>query len=111
MLSRNKRKTYYKNESSLKKILKNYPLILLLFFFFFIVYSIIDYHYLNEESIVDARSYNSKQITKFNLYELYNQKNLNHRAKERKKKEKESHRRFKSNKSGLNEHEKDYSFI
>ena len=78
MLSRNKRKTYYKNESLLKKILKNYPLILLLFFFFFIVYSIIDYHYLNEELIVNTRSYNSKQIRKFNLHNLYNQKNLNH---------------------------------
>ena len=78
MLSRNKRKSYYKNESSLKRILKSYPLILLLFFFFFIVYSIIDYHYLSEELITDTRSYNSKQIRKFNLHELYNQKNLNH---------------------------------
>ena len=78
MLSRNKRKSYYKNESSLKRILKNYPLILLLFFFFFIVYSIIDYHYLSEELMTDTRSYNSKQIRKFNLHDLYNQKNLNH---------------------------------
>ena len=78
MLSRNKRKSYYKNESSLKTFLKNYPLILLLFFFLFIVYSIIDYHYLSEELITDTRSYNSKQIRKFNLHELYNQKNLNH---------------------------------
>ena len=53
-------------------------MILLLFFFLFIVYSIIDYHYLSEELITDTRSYNSKQIRKFNLHELYNQKNLNH---------------------------------
>ena len=78
MLSRHKRKAYYKNESSLKRFLKNYPLILLLFFFFFIVYSIIDYHYLSEELMTDTRSYNSKQIRKFNLHDLYNQKNLNH---------------------------------
>ena len=78
MLSRNKRKSYYKKESSLNKILKDYPLILLLFFFFFMVYSIIDYHYLSEELTTDNRSYNSEQIKKFNLHELYNQKNLNH---------------------------------
>ena len=78
MLSRNKRKSYYKKENSLQKILKNYPLVLLLFFFFFIVYSIIDYHYFNKELITDINSYNAKQIRKFNLHELYNQKNLNH---------------------------------
>ena len=78
MLSRNKRKSYYKNESSLKRFLKNYPLILLLLFFLFIIYSIIDYHYLSKELITDTRSYNSKQIRKFNLHELYNQKNLKH---------------------------------
>jgi len=79
MLNKNRQKRYNtRNYNSFINLKDNYPIIILLLVFLMISYSIIDYHFLNEKPKSNVREHNLEKIRKFNLTDLYNQKNLNH---------------------------------
>jgi len=66
------------NHKKLVNLKDNYLLILLSITIIVILYSIIDYNFFNKNLELDLQEYNINQIRKFNLKELYNNKNLNH---------------------------------
>ena len=79
MLNKKRQKNYKtRNYNSSINLKDNYPIILLILVFLMIVYSITEYHFFSNPPYLNVREHNLEQIRKFNLKELYNQKNLNH---------------------------------
>ena len=74
MLSK-KRQRNYNSSISFKN---NFPMILLTLVLCVILYSIIEYHFFSDKPPLNNREHNLEQVRKFNLKDLYNQKNLNH---------------------------------
>ena len=56
----------------------NYFVIILSTAIIIILYSIIDYNFFNQRPELNLKEYNIDKIRKFNLKELYSNKNLNH---------------------------------
>jgi len=75
---RRQRRTNSGNFNFFKTLKNNYPIILLILVLLMISYSILNNHYFNNAPDLNTRQHNLEQIRKFNLAELYNQKNLNH---------------------------------
>ena len=74
MLSK-KRQRNYNSSISFKN---NFPMILLTLVLCVIFYSIIEHHFFSDKPPLNNREHNLEQVRKFNLKDLYNQKNLNH---------------------------------
>tara|TARA_B100000945_G_scaffold160379_1_gene128802 strand:- start:7761 stop:8378 length:618 start_codon:yes stop_codon:yes gene_type:complete len=74
MLSK-KRQRNYNSSISFKN---NFPMILLTLVLCVILYSIIEHHFFSDKPPLNNREHNLEQVRKFNLKDLYNQKNLNH---------------------------------
>jgi len=79
MLNKKRQRNYKTgNYNSSFNLKDNYPIILLILALVIISYSIIEYHFFSNPAYLNVREHNLEQIRKFNLKELYNQKNLNH---------------------------------
>jgi len=79
MLNKKRQRDYKtRNYNSSFNLKDNYPIILLILALVLIGYSIIEHNFFSDSSDLNVREHNLEQIRKFNLKELYNQKNLNH---------------------------------